>query len=41
MAAEGIRVNAAFLARILRSEAMQAGGVDTHFLEGFRAREAA
>ena len=41
VAAEGIRVNAAFLARILRSEAMQAGGVDTHFLEGFRAREAA
>ena len=41
VAAEGIRVNAAFLARVLRSEAMQAGGVDTHFLEGFRAREAA
>jgi 3-methylcrotonyl-CoA carboxylase alpha subunit len=41
VAVEGIRVNAAFLARVLRSEAMQAGGVDTHFLEGFRAREAA
>ncbi|SDD22403.1 acetyl-CoA carboxylase biotin carboxylase subunit [Belnapia rosea] len=39
--AEGIRTNAGFLARALRSEAMQAGGVDTHFLEGFRLRDAA
>jgi acetyl/propionyl-CoA carboxylase alpha subunit len=38
---EGIRVNAGFLARALRSEAMQAGGVDTRFLEDFRARGAA
>ncbi len=37
--AEGIRTNAAFLARALRSEAMQAGAVDTHFLEGFRRQE--
>ncbi len=39
--AEGIRTNAGFLARALRSEAMRAGGVDTHFLEGFRLRDAA
>jgi acetyl/propionyl-CoA carboxylase alpha subunit len=36
---EGIRTNAGFLARVLRSEAMQAGAVDTHFLEGFRRQE--
>jgi acetyl/propionyl-CoA carboxylase alpha subunit len=39
--ADGIRINAAFLARVLRSEAMRAGAVDTSFLESFRAREAA
>nr|WP_272877275.1 biotin carboxylase N-terminal domain-containing protein [Neoroseomonas eburnea] len=40
-AAEGVRLNAAFLARVLRSADMQAGGVDTRFLEDFRARDAA
>jgi len=40
-AAEGIRINAAFLARALRSEEMRAGAVDTHFLERLRGSEAA
>ena len=38
--ADGVRLNAAFLARLLRSEEMRGGGVDTAFLEAFRAREA-
>jgi 3-methylcrotonyl-CoA carboxylase alpha subunit len=40
-AAEGIRINAAFLARALRSQEMRAGAVDTHFLERLRGRDAA
>ena len=40
-AAGGIRINAAFLARALRSGEMQAGAVDTHLLERLRSREAA
>lgn len=36
--AEGIRLNSGFLAALLRSPEMQAGGVDTHFLETFRQR---
>ena len=39
--AEGIRINAAFLADLLRSAEMRAGGVDTRFLEAFRLRGAA
>ena len=38
--AEGIRTNAAFLAQVLRTEAMQAGAVDTQFLADFRTRGA-
>jgi 3-methylcrotonyl-CoA carboxylase alpha subunit len=40
-AAEGIRINAAFLAAALRSEEMRAGQVDTHLLERLRTRDAA
>ncbi|WP_207539586.1 acetyl-CoA carboxylase biotin carboxylase subunit [Sabulicella rubraurantiaca] len=39
--AEGVRLNAAFLARALRAPEMRSGGVNTAFLESFRAREAA
>ena len=39
--AEGIRINAGFLAEALRSQDMQAGLVDTHLLERLRTRGAA
>ena len=39
--AEGIRINAGFLAEALRSAEMQAGLVDTHLLERLRTRGAA
>jgi 3-methylcrotonyl-CoA carboxylase alpha subunit len=39
--AEGIRLNAAFLAALLRSEEMRVGAVDTKFLEAFRLRATA
>src|SRR6185436_14422756 len=39
--AEGIRINAGFLAEALRSEEMQAGLVDTPLLERLRTRGAA
>jgi 3-methylcrotonyl-CoA carboxylase alpha subunit len=39
--AEGVKLNAAFLARVLRSPAMRQGGVDTRFLEAFSTRDAA
>jgi 3-methylcrotonyl-CoA carboxylase alpha subunit len=39
--ADGVRLNADFLARALRSPEMRDGAVDTHFLDRFREREAA